>query len=302
MFSLDELGLIAYLNDNALAATNRSLMESSSDVVGRALDRYLSNDNGAGPAPEDLLVRMLNERKIGRDALARTTCRVRDYLDSEIGVVTCWDASYPVALRSAQDPPLILYVKGRSFPGSDQVAVLGISTPSERGLELAYELGARFAQRGRTVVSGLTKGIDAQAIEGALSAGGAPIAMLGTPLSDIYPEEIKTLASEVAGRGAVVSELTEEAYLHPGRFLRRDRLIGGMCGSVVIVESTGTGAMARLVEHTLRQGRKAYVVDQGRFENPDHEAGFKILRDMGAVPITRAEDIASQEARQERLF
>lgn len=302
MFSVDELGLIAYLNDNALPALNRELMDSSSDVVLRALDQYLSRSSGDGSAPEDLLVRMLNERMIGREALTRTTDNVRHYLDRGFNVITFWDASYPGNLRATQDPPLVLYADGKLLPGTDQVAILGTTTPSEKGLDLAYELGARMTKKGRTVISGLTRGIDAQALEGALSAGGAPVAMSGTPLPDSYPEECKELACEVARCGAVVSELTEEAYLHPGRSLCRDQVIGGMSGSVVIVESSGVGAMARLVERTLKLGRKAYVIDQVDFENPDHEAGFKKLKGLGAVPITHADEIASQETRQGKLF
>jgi DNA processing protein len=301
MFSIDELGLIAHLNDNARSATNRSMTEMKPDIVARALDRYLSKSNADGPDGEGRLVDLLNERKVGREALFRTTARIREYLDRGIRVITYWDAGYPGNLRLAPDPPLILYVDGRAFPGSDHVAIIGTSHPSEAGLDLAYEYGARISKKGRTVVSGLTNGIDAQALEGALSASGSPIAVLGTPLTDIYPDESRALAAEVAEGGAIVSELTEEAYLHPGRFLQRNRMINGMAGSVVVIESTGVGALYHLVDLTLRQGRRAYIVDRSKFEDPEHEAGFRRLRDLGAVPIAHVDDMLSQEARQNRL-
>lgn len=302
MFSVDELGLIAYLNDNALAETNRSMLGLESDTVAAVLDRYLSRGNGAGLGDGDRLLELLNDRKIGREALSRTAERVHEHLRGGIRTITYWDAGYPGNLKMIADPPLILYIKGKTFPGKDQVAIMGTSNPSRAGLDLALEYGARIARKGRTVVSGLTRGVDAQALEGAMSAGGAPIAILGTPLSDIYPEENKVLAREIGNSGAVVSEITEEAYLHPGRFLQRTRMVGGMSGSLVMIESTGAGGMHHLVELMLRLGRKVYVVDQGEFEDPDHEEGFRKMRGMGAIPVTRPEDVLSSEARQEKLF
>jgi DNA protecting protein DprA len=302
MFSIEKLGLIAYLNDNAISETNRSMLELTSDVIDRTLDRYLSKGNGADMTDGVQLLRFLNERNIRRDALANTASRIRSYMGCGIETVTYWDIRYPGNLRLVPDPPLLLYVKGTGFPGSDQVAIAGTSNPSVKGLDLAFEYGARIAKKGRTVVSGLTKGVDAQALEGALSAEGSPIAVLGTPLTDIYPEENKVLAEEISKAGAVVSELTEEAFLHPGRFLRRDQMAGGLSGSLVIIESTGVGGIRRLVELMLRQGRKVYVVDQGVFSDPDHEEGFRILKGLGAVPITYPDEVIVNEPKQRRLF
>jgi predicted Rossmann fold nucleotide-binding protein DprA/Smf involved in DNA uptake len=75
-----------------------------------------------------------------------------------------------------------------------------------------------------------------------------------------------------------------------------------MSGSLVIIESTGVGAMLRVVELMVRLGRGAYVVDHGKFEDRDHEAGFHKLVDMGATPVTHADDVILSEARQDRLF
>ena len=302
MFSVEELGLIAYLNDNASSAMNSSILELTADATDRVMDRCLSRSSDGEGMDEGRVLKMLNDRRIRRDALARTTGRVRDYLENDIEVVTYWDVRYPRNLRLSYDPPLILYVKGKAFPGRDQVAILGTSNPSNKGLDLAFEYGAMMAKKGHTVVSGLTKGVDAQALEGALSAHGAPIAALGTPLTDIYPEESRALGDEVSRSGSVISELTEEAPIHPGRFLQRNKVISGTSGSLVIIESTGVGAMLRVVELMVRLGRKAYVVDHGEFEDQDHEKGFHKLVGMGAVPITSSEDMVLYEAKQDRLF
>ncbi|MDW5562688.1 MAG: DNA-processing protein DprA [Methanomassiliicoccus sp.] len=302
MFSIDELGLIAYLNDNALTGTNRMMTGLPSDMVGMVLDRYLSRDEGTGSTEGDLLLAILNDRKIGREALARTAGRVKEYLENGIKVITYWDSSYPGNLRLSPDPPLVLYVTGNVFPGSDHVAILGTSNPSKGGLDLAYEFGAKLAKKGRTVVTGLSRGIDAQALEGAIGADGTAVAVLGTPLSDIYPDEIRLLAAEVSGKGAVISELTEEADLHPGRFLQRNRMICGMSGSVVVIESSGVEAMQRLIEQTIRQGRRAYIVDQEGFEEPEHGLGLGKLSRLGATPITSPNEFLSSESRQDRLF
>ena len=223
MFSADELGLLAYLNDNALISTNRNLQMHSPDTVASAIDRYLRGGGAGDRLEEDRLLARLGDMHIGKDILARTTKRVREHLERGSRIVTYWDTSYPRNLRFFPDPPLMMFVEGGSFPGRDHTAVVGTVHPSRAGSDLAYEYGARRARKGRTVVSGLARGIDAQVLEGSLGSNGAPIAVLGAPLTDDLSEELKGLRSEIARNGALVSEVTEEACLHPGRLMQRNR-------------------------------------------------------------------------------
>lgn len=302
MFSNDKLGLIAYLNDHARAPVNRALQRLDADAVDRILDAHLSQNTMNGNDDEAKVLRSLNDRPASAEDLERTTARASGYLKMGIRIVTFWDPRYPISLKMVPNAPLVLYVNGCVFPGSSPVAVVGTVNPSDRGMELAYHFGAALAKRKRTVISGLAKGIDTEAHGGALSVGGTTIAVLGTPVTDIYPEENKALAEEIGLHGSVVSEVTEEATSNMGRFLQRYRIISGMAESVVFVETSGEGAARRQVEVALKQGRKVFVVEHEVFTNPEHKAGFERLKTMGAVPIYGPEDLTSKEPRQSKLF
>jgi DNA processing protein len=293
---------MAYLNDNARAVLNRSLQALSAEAVDRVLDIYLSRGMAAENGDELKTLRMLYERPIGRDLHDRTTARIKDYLRAGIRIVTFWDPTYPGNLRSIPNAPLLLYVSGRVFPGNSPVAIFGTTNPSDKGLELAYHFGAAMAKKKRTVVSGLAKGIDTHAHGGALSVPGTTIAVLGTPITEIYPQENEHLAEEITQSGALVSEMTEEADPNPRRFIQRNRIISGMSESVIVIESSGEGLAYRQMEIALKQGRKVYVVDHDVFTNPEHKAGFMKLKAIGAIPISDPEDMLSTESKQLKLF
>jgi DNA processing protein len=302
LFSTEKLGMIAYLNDNARATLNRSLQRLTAEAVDQVLDTYLSGGMAAENNDDLQTLRMLYERPIGKELQARTTSRIQDYLKKGIRIITFWDPTYPSNLRSIPNPPLLLYVNGRVFPGNNPVGIVGTTNPSDRGLELAYQFGAAMAKKRRAVVSGLAKGIDTYAHGGALSVKGTTIAVLSTPITEIYPEENKHLSEEITQGGAIVSEITEEADTHPRRVIQRNRIISGMSESVVVIESSGEGVAHRQVEIALNQGRKVYVVDHDVFTNPEHKAGFVKLKEMGALPISVPEEMASTEPKQLKLF
>ncbi|NLT36816.1 MAG: DNA-processing protein DprA [Methanomassiliicoccus sp.] len=302
MFNLKKLGLIACLNDNTAADIVGFLQQLPTDVADQVLEAYLSGRQGMEGEDGNQALMRLNERPVSNDILDRTTDRTDRYLKQGIRAVTYWEPGYPGILRLIQNPPLILYVKGTVFPGSSPVALIGTRHPSPKGLELAYEFGARLASRGHTIVSGLGRGIDAQAHEGALGAGGNTIAVMGTPVTEIFPEENRELASWIEGNGSLVSEITEEAQMNPGRFVHRNRIITGMSGSVVVMESARGSGIHRQVEVAIRQGRRVYAVDHGKFTDRDHGASFVQLKALGAIPIMHPDDAAPTGTKQLKLF
>ncbi|MBI0583731.1 MAG: DNA-protecting protein DprA [Methanomassiliicoccus sp.] len=302
MFDLKKLGLIACLNDNTAAAIVGNLQGLSPDLADHVLEAYLDGRQVTEGEEGNQALKRLNERPVARDVLDRTTDRIGHYLKNGIRAVTYWEPGYPGNLRLIQDPPLLLYVKGTVFPGSAPVALIGTRHPSPKGLELAYEFAARLASRGHTIVSGLGRGIDAQVHEGALGAGGNTIAVMGTPVTEIFPEENKELAAGIEVSGSLVSEITEEAHMSPGRFVQRSRIITGMSGSVVVIESARGSGIHRQVEVAIRQGRRVYAVDHGKFTDQDHGTSFVQLKALGAIPITHPDDAAPTGTKQLKLF
>ncbi|HEX6737681.1 MAG TPA: DNA-processing protein DprA, partial [Vicinamibacteria bacterium] len=124
-------------------------------------------------------------------------------------VLVGWDESlYPALLRRVYDPPPVLWVKGRLEPppAAPAVAVVGARQASRMGLEFARLLARDLAAAGATIVSGLARGVDTSAHEGALAAAGRTVAVLGSGLGCLYPPENAALAARIAESGAVVSE------------------------------------------------------------------------------------------------
>ena len=115
---------------------------------------------------------------------------------------------YPSLLRTIHDPPIVLYVWGELKQiDSQAIGIVGSRQSSFYGQETAKKLSYQLAYAGLTVISGLARGIDTAAHQGALAAKGRTVAVLGCGLSHIYPPENFALAERIAdGSGAVISE------------------------------------------------------------------------------------------------
>src|SRR5437867_3727561 len=138
------------------AETVRSLLD-------QALER--TNDPGLLWKADPLLSRILKETS-GQDRLNRYIKSIEQYRAKGVRVIDYWDEAYPDSLRYISNPPLLLFVNGTIFPGSSPVAVVGTRRASLLGRKVAHDYGAFFAERGRTVESGLARGIDSAAHEG----------------------------------------------------------------------------------------------------------------------------------------
>ena len=208
-------------------------------------------------------------------------------------VLTQTDAAYPQLLRGIHDPPVTLYVKGELIERDAlAVAVVGTRRASFYALKQARGLAAGLAGLGFTIVSGMARGIDTAAHEGALDAGGRTIAVWGTGLGTVYPEENAELAMRIAKSGALVSELPVDYPVLAQSFPRRNRIVSGLSMGVIVVEgSERSGAMitARLA---MEQGREVFAVP-GQIDNPKARGPHRLLRD-GARLIESIDDVLDE--------
>ena len=174
-----------------------------------------------------------------------------------INIVVWGDDNYPERLNEVIDPPPVLWVRGQLSPDDKYaVALVGSRTASVGGLKAARRLGREGAARGLVIVSGLARGVDTQAHQGALEAGGRTLAVLGCGLDHIYPKENARLYKEIAQSGALISEFTPETGPLPALFPRRNRIIAGLSLAVVIVEArerSGALITARLALEMNRE-------------------------------------------------
>lgn len=202
------------------------------------------------------------------------------------------EAEYTEVLGTIALVPKMLYFYGK-IPEKrvKTVAIVGTRRPTEYGREVAYQLGLAAAQAGAVVVSGLAYGLDSVAHRAALDAGGVTLAVLGTPIDEIYPRAHERLAAEIVEKGgAVLSELAPgEVYHRQACFLQRNRIIAGLADVVVIVEAAARSGSLNTAAHALEQGCEVMAVP-GDIRRPLSEGCNRLIR-QGAMPCLGTEDL-----------
>ena len=207
-----------------------------------------------------------------------------------IEVRSALDSTYPMRLKMIADPPPLLYITG-TLTEQDELAmaIVGARRATAAGRAMTEELSHDLAEAGMTVVSGLARGVDAAAHQGALSAKGRTIAVLGCGIDRTYPPEHERLRGQIEERGAILSEAPMGAAPHSHHFPRRNRIISGLSLGVIVTEAairSGSLITARLA---AEQGREVFAVPG--FVKEDTSRGTNALLKEGAALIERAQDV-----------
>lgn len=210
-----------------------------------------------------------------------------------VRVLTYPEEGYPYRLKQIPDAPFVLYIKG-NLTGADQTAVsiVGARLASLYGITQARKFARELASLSITIVSGLAKGIDAAAHRGALEAKGRTVAVLGSGLGCIYPQEHELLAAEIAGCGAVISEFPMRAEPLPFHFPRRNRIVSGLSLGTVVVEAARRSGALITARTALEQGRDVFAVP-GRIDQANTAGVHRLIKD-GAKLVLDVEDILSE--------
>jgi DNA processing protein len=250
----------------------------------------------AGTTPDEILSTAI-DRRDARSLVTRTDAG-RRALDRDVSrleaigacVVPRGTPAYPERLSTLVDAPAVLLVRGEAASLSTMgIAIVGARAATQAARETARRLARDLAAQGLTIISGLARGIDAAAHRGALEVDGRTIAVLACGPDRIYPPEHRDLASQIARRGAIVSEMPIGAPPRRAHFPLRNRLISGLSIGVVVVEARRRSGSLITVRHALNQGREVFVVP-GSVEGPFAEGTNLLLRD-GARPILDARDV-----------
>jgi DNA processing protein len=270
------------------------------DGVGPVRTRQLLDHFGEAPAiltaSRDQLMRV---RGIGEDTATSIAAweknidlkaelrRVEEY---KCRVVISSDPDYPPLLKEIYDPPIVLYVKGNLLPkDKNSVALVGSRMTTSYGMEVARRLGYQLAYLGVTVVSGGARGIDTAAHQGALSAKGRTIVVLGTGLNLVWPAENASLFERAAESGAVI---TQFPFNRPGdkqSFPIRNRIVAGMTMGTVVVEANLTSGSLITANMATEYGRQVFAVP-GRIDSPRSKGCHDLIK-KGAKLCEGAEDI-----------
>src|SRR5881397_654439 len=214
--------------------------------------------------------------------------RVKDFGAT---VITQSSPSYPKSLREIHAPPIVLYVWGE-IQERDQhaIGVIGARHTTHYGMESAKKLAYQLAYAGLTIISGLARGIDTAAHQGALAAKGRTIAVIGAGLARLYPPENAALAEKIrSGNGAIVSEFSMEIEPDRQTFPMRNRIIAGWSHGILVVEAgLNSGALITAAQ-ALEQGRSVYAVP-GHINAPSAMGSNRLIQ-QGAKLVMDASDI-----------
>lgn len=213
--------------------------------------------------------------------------------DSGTRIVTAEDDEYPPLLREIYDPPMVLYVKG-SLLSKDRngIALVGSRLTTSYGQEVARKLAYQLAFTGVTVVSGGARGIDTAAHQGALSAQGRTIAVLGTGINLVFPPENAALYERIAAHGAVITQFPFNRPADKQSFPIRNRIVAGMTQGTVVVEANLSSGALITAHFATEYGRQVFAVP-GRIDSPRSKGCHELIK-QGAKLCEGAEDILSE--------
>jgi DNA processing protein len=273
------------------------------DGVGPVRVRQLLEHFGEAPAIlAASKAQLLQVRGIGEDTaeaiskweqsvdLAGELKRIAEY---GCRIVIQGDEEYPASLREIYDPPIVLYVKGAmSSKDKNAVAMVGSRQTTHYGVETARKLAYQLAYVGVTVVSGGARGIDTAAHQGAMSAKGRTICVLGTGPNVIFPPENKELFDRIVEHGAVITQFPFNRNGDRQSFAIRNRIVAGMTLGTVVVEANLTSGALITANFAVEYGRQVFAVP-GPIDSPRSKGCHDLIK-KGAKLCEGAEDIVTE--------
>ncbi len=210
----------------------------------------------------------------------------------DVSAVGLEQPEYPEDLRLTRDPTPALLVRGDIGPPAEvRVAIVGTRKASAYGRTVTRMLASECASAGVTVVSGGAHGIDAEAHEAAIQAGGRSIAVLGSGLDRPYPAANRSLFSRIAENGAVVSQFALGTKPDRWRFPMRNFVIAGLCRAVVVVEAPEASGSLLTAHIAADEGRHVFATPAS-IDNVAYAGSFRLIND-GATLLYSPDQLLS---------
>jgi DNA processing protein len=215
---------------------------------------------------------------------------LRRIQEMELTLLTQEDDLYPSLLKEIHAPPLVLYVWGKlTDRDRHAIGVVGSRQATHYGLNCAKKMSFQIAYAGYTVVSGLARGIDTAAHEGALASKGRTVAVIGAGMAQLYPPENQALAERIASQGAVVTEFPVDYPPDKQSFPLRNRIVAGWSTGLLVVEAPLRSGSLITAGPALEMGRTVYAVP-GNIDKPTSagcnkliQQGAKLVMDGGEI-------------------
>jgi len=264
--------------------------------AGKALRFFDSEDKLLNPEPDYLsccqLSSLARQRILSGELVSRASLEAEQLERNGYILLNFKDSQYPQLLKEIVEPPVVLYAYGQiDLLNQAGVAVVGSRHPTAYGRLLADKLADELAACGLVVTSGLARGIDTLAHQGALRSG-KTLAVLGSGLDRIYPKENRLLAEKIAARGLVVSEFPLGSEPLSFHFPLRNRVLSGLSLACLVVEAGLKSGALITAGLALDQGREVMAVPGP--VTSDLSRGTHFLIKHGAKLVESVEDIVSE--------
>ncbi len=211
-------------------------------------------------------------------------------IEKGISFITKEDDCYPEKLKQIYDAPYAIYVKG-NLPSKNRkaLAIVGARNCSSYGKEMARYIAGAVAKEGISIISGLARGIDSFAHEGALAEDGITYGILGCGIDICYPQENIKLYRNMQQKGGIISEYAPGVKPLPSNFPMRNRIISGLCDGILVIEAKKKSGSLITVDMGLEQGKEIYALP-GRTVDIMSEGCNNLIK-MGAKLVTSPKDI-----------
>ena len=274
------------------AALKLALSENIGPMTYKGLIAYFKNPVAAVEnLPNFLKNNKRRSIKIAPDSLVYSQFEMAEKLGAEILVLN--SPGYPTNLKAIEDAPPVLFTIGnKSLFEKRCVAIVGSRSASLNGMNLTRKISFDLVKEDVTVVSGMAKGIDRAAHEGALKSDqskGGTIAVLGTGIDIIYPRENADIYAEIKEKGLIISELPFASKPVPSAFPRRNRIISGLSLGTIVIEASRMSGSLITAKEALNQGREVFAVPGSPLDS--RAAGPNQLIKDGAHLVTSVQDI-----------
>lgn len=201
------------------------------------------------------------------------------------------DAAYPQRLLHCYDPPTLLYYTGNADCNHRYIiSIIGTRNHTDYGRQVTEQLVADLQEQQVMIVSGLAFGIDAIAHRSALQYGLPTIGVLGHGLDMVYPMQHRSLAREITGQGALLTEFRRRTQPDKHNFPRRNRIVAGMADATIVIETANKGGSMITAELAYTYNRDLFAVP-GKITDSKSSGCLQLLKQNKAMVYTGAEDL-----------
>ncbi|MFT4794169.1 MAG: DNA processing protein [Paracoccaceae bacterium] len=255
----------------------------------RLIARYGTAERAVAALPE--LAARGGARSYSLCSLAQAERELEAAHKAGARMLTLGGPGYPVMLAHIPDPPPFIWARGRaSLCASAAVGIVGARNASAIGLRMAHAMAAELGEAGWATVSGLARGIDTAAHQGALTAPAGTIAVVAGGVDVVYPPENAALSARIAEEGLILSEAPMGLEPQGRHFPRRNRIISGLSRAVVVIEAAQRSGSLLTADFALEQGREVMAIP-GAPLDPRAGGGNALIR-QGATLVRDAADVA----------